>query len=64
MPKDTCWAVVMSNREKIKPVSLAVIESEGIRQAGGWVGEQADMRAGGQVGRWAGGWEGRQASRQ
>jgi len=35
--KDTSWAEVMLNSEKIKPVALAIFElreSEGIRQAG------------------------------
>ena len=37
MPKDTSWAEVMLNSEKIKPIALAVIElrlSEGISQSG------------------------------
>jgi len=37
MAKGTCRAEVMSNREKIRPVALAIVElrkSEGIRQAG------------------------------
>jgi len=35
MAKGTCWAEVTSNSEKIKPVTLAIVElckSEGIRQ--------------------------------
>ena len=38
LKKGTTWAEATSNREKIKPVALAVVElrlSEGIRQAGG-----------------------------
>jgi len=44
VPKGTSWAEAMSNSEKIKPVTLAVIElrlSEGIRQAGRQAGRQA-----------------------
>jgi len=37
MAKDTSWAEVTSNSEKIRPVALAIVElckSEGIKQAG------------------------------
>jgi len=39
MAKDTSWAKVTSNSEKIKPVALAIVElreSEGIRQTVSW----------------------------
>ena len=44
IPKSTCWAEVMSNSDKIKPVTLAVIElrlSKGIRQAVSWSEENS-----------------------
>ena len=50
MPKDTFWDKATSNSEKIKPVTLAVIElylSVG-RQASRQAVRQADMQAGGQ----------------
>jgi len=33
MPKGTSWAEATSNSEKFKLVALAIIKSEGIRQA-------------------------------
>jgi len=40
MAKGTSWTEAMSNSKKIKPVALAIVESEGIRQADRWVGRQ------------------------
>jgi len=39
--KGTSWAEVTLNSEKIKPIALAIVElreSEGIRQAGSYLG--------------------------
>ena len=53
MPKCTSQAEAMSNREKIKPVTLVIIKlhwSEGIRQAGRQAGRRVGRRAGRQTG--------------
>jgi len=33
MAKGMCWAEATSNNEKIKPIALAIVESEGTSQS-------------------------------